>query len=727
MKEFTDWLGRRWARSLSVKLEVLLVVSTLGPVGVLLLLLWLTGSLWPALIGLVVMQGVVLVLGRRAIIWLIRPLRELTTRLRLTAAGDLRHRLPTRTAAAQAGALQAFVAQHVDAILLAAVDDEGLVPAARAARRAGMPVVAVDSRLADAQAANAVVMTDNHGGGRMAGEALIRLLDGHGQVAVVGLSPHQSHGRAREAGFREALAAAPDIDVVAVQYAFGDKALSRRITEELLRTYPALAAVYAVNEGAACGVLAALRGHTLRDRRVRVVAWDAAPEELQALESGLIDALIVQNAWMLGYCAVDTALAVIEGRAGAPVVHLTTRLIRREDLGNREVRAWLTGAPPTGHEAPPSAPDELYRIGFARKGRGTVFWEQVTAGAAAAARDSGVRLLYHDSGEGDADELGALAETFNQMIDSIRSLVLRLQQEATVIGPHAQELVQSAAGQAALAREQTVALERLSHGVDRMSLAAQQIVAGTEAVAESAAGTLRGVTQAELAVNDSSQRLQAIVERLTESLNLLSGHSDQVTSGADAMGDIADETHLLALNATIVAAGAGAYGQRFAVVADAIRELAGQALTTTQEFQSIAAEMRLAAREALAATQDSVRGTDLSMDLAVQARDAIQGIAGLAQHTSDAVQAITRAVAEQQETNTELAGFAGQVTATAREAATASAALSQVAQDLTAVVARLQESVTAFHIEQTGPPGAQPAGGGDLERRSAPSPSIARV
>jgi ABC-type sugar transport system substrate-binding protein len=727
MKDFTDWLGRRWARSLSVKLEVLLIVSTLGPVGVLLLLLWLTGSLWPALIGLVVMQGVVLILGRRAIIWLIRPLRELTTRLRLTAAGDLRQRLPTRTATAQAAALQAFVAQRVDAILLAAVDDQSLVPAAREAHRAGIPVIAVDSRLAEAQATNAVVMTDNHGGGRMAGEALIRLLDGQGQVAVVGLSPHQSHGRAREAGFREALAAAPGIDIVTVQYAFGDKALGRRLTEDILRTYPALAAIYAVNEGAACGVLAALRGHGPRERQVHVVAWDAAPEELQGLESGLLDALIVQNAWMLGYCAIDTALAVIEGRAGPPVVHLATRLIRQEDLASPEVRAWLSGAPPAGHDPPPRAPVQLYRIGFARKGRGTVFWEQVTAGAMAAARDCGVQILYHDSAEGDADELGALAETFNQMIDSIRALVLRLQQEAVVIGPRAQELVQSAAVQAALARQQTAALERLSHGVDRMSLAAQQIVAGTEAVAESAAGTLRGVTQAEVAVNDSSQRLQAIVERLTESLNLLSGRSEQVTSGADAMSDIADETHLLALNATIEAAGAGAYGQRFAVVADAVRELAGQALSTTQEFQSIAEEMRVAARAALAATQDSERGTDLSMDLALQARDAIQGIAGLAQHTSDAVQAITRAVAEQQETNTELAGFAGQVTATAREAATASAALSQVAQDLTAVVARLQESVAAFHIAETGSPGAHPAGAGDPERRSAPNPSVARV
>ncbi|HEX6609007.1 MAG TPA: substrate-binding domain-containing protein [Chloroflexia bacterium] len=725
MKAFTDWLGRRWARSLSVKLEVLLIVSTLGPVGVLLLLLWLTGSLWSALLGLVVMQGVVLILGRRAIIWLIRPLRELTTRLRLTAAGDLRHRLPTNTATAQAAALQGFVAQRVDAILLAAVDDQSLVPAAQAAHRAGIPVIAVDSRLAEAQATNAVVMTDNHGGGRMAGEALIRLLDGQGQVAVVGLSPHQSHGRAREAGFREALAAAPGVDIVTVQYAFGDKALGRRLTEDILRTYPALAAIYAVNEGAACGVLMALRGHAPRERRVRVVAWDAAPEELQALESGLLDALIVQNAWMLGYCAIDTALAVIEGRAGPPVVHLATRLIRQADLASPEVRAWLSGAPPTGHTPPPRAPVQLYRIGFARKGRGAVFWEQVTAGAVAAARDCGVRLLYHDSAEGDADELGALAETFNQRIDSIRSLVLRLQQEAGVIGPRAQELVQSAAGQAALAREQTAALERLSHGVDRMSLAAQQIVAGTEAVAESAAGTLRGVTQAEVAVNDSSQRLQAIVERLTESLNLLSGRSEQVTSGADAMSDIADETHLLSLNATIEAAGAGAYGQRFAVVAEAVRELAGQALNTTQEFQSIAEEMRVAARAALAATQDSERGTDLSMDLALQARDAIQGIAGLAQHTSDAVQAITRAVAEQQDTNTELAGFAGQVTATAREAATASAALSQVAQDLTAVVARLQESVAAFHIAETGSPGAQPAGG--PERRSAPNPSVARV
>jgi ABC-type transporter Mla subunit MlaD len=57
----------------------------------------------------------------------------------------------------------------------------------------------------------------------------------------------------------------------------------------------------------------------------------------------------------------------------------------------------------------------------------------------------------------------------------------------------------------------------------------------------------------------------------------------------------------------------------------------------------------------------------------------------------------------QQQTNGELAGFAGQVTTTARQAAQASAALSTVAQDLSAVVARLQESVAAFRVDSVDP------------------------
>ena len=298
------------------------------------------------------------------------------------------------------------------------------------------------------------------------------------------------------------------------------------------------------------------------------------------------------------------------------------------------------------------------------------------------------------------DELGQVATSFNRVIDTIRALVRQLQQEAEIISTRAQALRIAAESQAAVANEQTAAIERLGQGIENLGHAAQQIVVSAEAVTASATGTLRGVEQTHVAVADSSHQLRDIIQHLTESLSALGERSTEVSAVADTMRAIADETHLLALNATIEAAGAGAYGHRFAVVAQEVQSLAGQALNATDDFQTIAGNMRHAAHEALTTTQVSVQGTDRSMELVTRASTAIDSIAGLAQHTSDAVQAITGAVTSQQHTNLELAGFAEQVTRNARRTAEASTTLSTVAQDLTAVVLRLQESVDVFQIDR---------------------------
>jgi ABC-type sugar transport system substrate-binding protein len=675
----------------------------------------LTQSRRVTLVIMVLIGGVVLFVGHRAIRRLIAPLTVLNRQLRITAAGDLRQRLSTEIVERQCAGLAGFVATQVDAILIAAVDSQELLPAVQAARAAGVPVIAVDSGLTDPAATVALVQTDNYGGGQLAAAELIRLLDGQGQVAIVGLSRHQKHGTDRETGLLDGLAKAPGITVVDVQPALGDPRLAEQITEELLQRFPDLVAIYVTNEPAAIGVIAALRKRVGAAPMAtvvppRLICWDMAPIELEALNNGLVDALIVQNTWALGWRAVEVAVGAATGRPVPPVVQLPTRLITRATIDQlAATQGHVADQLPT---APPN-PARPYRIGFAIKSPGSEFWSDLLAGAQSSAAAHGAVLIVHDSHEGDINELGLLRETFNQMIDNIRALVRQLQQESEVIGPRAQSLVRAAASQAAVAQDQTAALERLSQGVARLRLAAQQIVTSSEAVGASATGTLRGVEQAELAVTDSSLRLREIISRLTEALDLLSRRTAQVTEVADVMRDIADQTHLLALNAAIEAADAGVYGRRFGVIADEVRNLAGQALAATESFQEIAGDMRAAANQGLAATQASVRGTDLSMDLVTQATSAIEGIASLADHTNTAVQHITAAAAEQQQTNGELAGFAEQVTATARQAAQAGAALSAVAEDLTEVVARLQESVSSFRIDPVDPDAAPHAWTGE--------------
>jgi ABC-type sugar transport system substrate-binding protein len=111
---------------------------------------------------LLLLVGLAMVVaGHRFIQRLVAPLVELNRQLRLIAAGDLRRHLPSPTVQRQQAGMAAFMDARMDAILLSAVDSAELVPRARAARQAGIPVIAVDANLADPEAVTALVQTDN--------------------------------------------------------------------------------------------------------------------------------------------------------------------------------------------------------------------------------------------------------------------------------------------------------------------------------------------------------------------------------------------------------------------------------------------------------------------------------------------------------------------------------------------------------------------------------------
>ena len=718
-KLFTN-LTRPWKRSLALQLETLLLLSALWPLLVFGLLLGFTANYLLAFLGTAGAGVIVALVGHRRIARLSAPLATLNRQLQATAGGDLRMRLPTETALRQSDAVTAFTAARFDAILLAPMDAQELLAPVRAARAAGIPVVTVDATLADPAVALAQVLTDNYGGGQQAAAALIRLLNGHGRVAIIGLTHHQPHSRAREAGFTQGLAATPGIQVVVVQHALADRRLAEEIADNLLQQYPDLAAFYATNEDAAVGLIAALRKQGPHAPKRRAICWDMAALEREALAAGLIDALIVQDVGGLGYHGVQVAVAALAGHPVPTSLKLPTRLITRD---NTAQLAQLAGAADAARARRPAIAQlgRPARIAFAIRSPRSQFWVDLVAGAQAAAQAAGVELVIHDSQEGDVNEIDQLREAFNLMSDNIRVLVRQLQQEALIIGPRAQALVVAAAGQAHGAEEQTASLERLYEGIARLDQAAREIAVSSEDVATSAAGTLRGMTQAQQAVGNSSLRLREIIQHLSNTLEALSQRTAQVGEVAESMRDIADQTHLLALNASIESAGAGVYGRRFAVIAGEVQGLATQALDATTSFQEIATTMGVAAEQGLAATQASARGTDLSMELVTQATSAIESIAGLAEHTSSAVQRITVATAEQQQTNGNLADFAAQVTTSARQAAQESAALSTVAQELTQVVTRLQETVAFFRIadDEAGRPALSLPGEGGL----APAPT----
>jgi ribose transport system substrate-binding protein len=214
--------------------------------------------------------------------------------------------------AGQLAIVEDFVNKRVDAIALAATDVKALYAPVKKALNAKIPVVSFDSGL-DPDPTLCLIATDNYKGAFEAGEALARLIGQKGKIACIPLISNASTSILREKGFNAAIARYPGIRLVAVQYSESDVAKGMAVAENILTANPDLDGIFAANEPGAMGAAQAIKARGLSGK-VKLVAFDASPMEIEMLQNGTIQALIVQNPYNMGYLAVKTCMEALTGK-----------------------------------------------------------------------------------------------------------------------------------------------------------------------------------------------------------------------------------------------------------------------------------------------------------------------------------------------------------------------------------------------------------------------------
>lgn len=211
-----------------------------------------------------------------------------------------------------------LIQRRVSVLALVPNGSRELVPAVVKANGANIPVVIVDTRLdaATLSAAGGRIATfvgsDNVDGGRLAGRFLVEALPSGGQIAVLEGIPGHETGDARLTGFREALASAPSLRIVASQTANWERDQAFTVTQNLLQAHPDLEALFACNDVMALGAVEAIAAAGRTDR-IRVVGFDAQDDAQQAIREGRMAATIAQNPRAMGRLAVLSAARLLAG------------------------------------------------------------------------------------------------------------------------------------------------------------------------------------------------------------------------------------------------------------------------------------------------------------------------------------------------------------------------------------------------------------------------------
>lgn len=173
-----------------------------------------------------------------------------------------------------------------------------------------IPVVTVDRKIACGQIAHHVG-SDNYKGGEIAGETMVRLLGGHGNIVELEGIPGTSATQERGAGFNHIVAQYPDIKIVARESANFDRLMAKESIRRLLRQNINFDGLFAHNDYMILGAMDALEEEKTKPKIT--IGFDGIAEAVEKIQDGRLTATIAQRPMEMGRVAVKKAVEILRG------------------------------------------------------------------------------------------------------------------------------------------------------------------------------------------------------------------------------------------------------------------------------------------------------------------------------------------------------------------------------------------------------------------------------
>ncbi len=235
--------------------------------------------------------------------------------------------------------LDAVAAAKPDALLVAPNDVKASFAPLKKIQDGGAKVVLVDTIVTDPSIGVSRIATDNKLGGVKAAEAL-QTLGVKGKVLVISTDPGVSSVDLRVAGFKEKAASLGFTLASDTQYSHNEPATAAQVISAALAKDPDLAGVFATNlftaQGVATGIKQAGKSGT-----VKVVGFDAGPDQVKQLEAGDVQALVAQKPYDIGKQGVEQAIAALSGKTVTPTIATESLVVTKDNMAQPDVAKYI--------------------------------------------------------------------------------------------------------------------------------------------------------------------------------------------------------------------------------------------------------------------------------------------------------------------------------------------------------------------------------------------------
>jgi len=296
---------------------------------------------------------------------------------------------------------------------------------------------------------------------------------------------------------------------------------------------------------------------------------------------------------------------------------------------------------------------------------------------------------------------GAIADSVNFAVEEMRSLVLRIKEAATAVNAETKGSRETADSLASAADQQLQAINTATDEIESMaesmaSLSSDatrftEVARGSRDVAQRGATSVRQTIQG---MNDMRQQIQETAKRIKR----LGESSQQINDIVSLITDIAEQTNVLSLNASIQAAMAGEAGRGFAVVADEVQRLADRSGQASRQINELVNTIQRDTNDAVSSMEQATREVVEGTNLADAAGRALGEIERESEQLTNLIQQTAEKTLEHSKTASQISSRMTSIRVTTSEAVQGVRNTAHSISNLDHVAQELQESVSGFKV-----------------------------
>ncbi|NJL55522.1 chemotaxis protein [bacterium] len=298
-------------------------------------------------------------------------------------------------------------------------------------------------------------------------------------------------------------------------------------------------------------------------------------------------------------------------------------------------------------------------------------------------------------------ELARLGHNLNVMVARLASMAVQVRDASTSVQETAAEIQVTATEQASSSTEQDAAVTQTLAMAEAMADSVRQTAESVRAVAEAARQSVEVSQMGQAAVANTIDGMRRILERsngITETVQALAERTQQIGEVIETVNEIADQSKLLALNASIEASRAGEQGRGFAVVAMEVRQLAEQSRQATARVSAILGEIQQTTEAAVKASAEGSSGAEDGMTLVGTAGEAIEQLAGVIQQAALEADTIAEHMREQSNRMEQLSSAMAAIKQASVQTAASTTQSDRSARNLNKTASEMQNAVSRYNL-----------------------------